>query len=97
MNDVITLSTVYRKIYWSTCSDDAAGRKIVAANMDGTNAESLVTDRLRCPTNLRLDIPLQTLYWVEPELHLIQSIRVDGSRRKVSVDVILISMKMLCR
>ena len=64
---------------------------IVAAKLDGTKAKQLVTNQVWCPTNLRLDLPLQTLYWVEPEMHVIESIKTDGTNRRVSCDSCIVS------
>jgi len=52
--------------------------------MDGSNVRTLVADGVRCPTSLRIDLPLRRLYWTEHELNVIDSISVDGTNRRVS-------------
>jgi len=58
-------------------------RRIVEASMDGSNIRTLVSDEVRCPTSLRIDLPLKRLYWTEHELNSIDSISVDGTSRRV--------------
>ena len=71
-------------MYWSECGTAPSMRRVVEASMDGSNIRTLVTG-VRCPNNLRLDLPLRRLYWSEHELNIIDSIRVDGTSRRVRI------------
>ena len=73
----------YSKVYWSECSSVLSMRRIVEASMDGSNIRTLVSSGVRCPSSLRLDLPLRRLYWTEHQLNIIDSIRVDGTSRRV--------------
>jgi len=70
-------------MYWSECGTSASMRRIVEASMDGSNIRELVNDGVRCPTSLRLDLPLGRLYWAEHELNVIDSVAVEGTNRRV--------------
>lgn len=74
---------VYRKMFWSECGSVPTSRRIVSASMDVTNIRTLVADVLQCPISLHLDLPSARLYWAEHQLNYIDSIGVDGTRRRV--------------
>jgi len=68
------------KLYWSECG---TSRKIESSNLDGSNVRTLAArNNIQCPTSLFIDQPLQTLYWVDPELQLIESVSTNGSNRR---------------
>jgi len=52
--------------------------------MDGSNIRTL-TDSVRSPVSLRLDLPLLRLYWAESDLNQMDSVAVDGTKRMVRV------------
>jgi len=70
-------------MYWSECGKVSSARRIMEASMDGSNIRTLVTDGVRCPTGLHIDLPLDRLYWADPDLNLIDSISLDGTKRRV--------------
>jgi len=51
--------------------------------MDGSNVRTLVGDGMRCATSLHVDLPTARLYWADQELNVIDSIGVDGTKRRV--------------
>ena len=66
-------------MYWSTGGLYQAS--IEKASMDGTNKEILHNTTLY-PHALTLDIPSQTLYWVDSASGTVESSAVDGSNRR---------------
>lgn len=67
-----------RKLFWSEWSPT----RILMSNMDGTEMTSLVDGGLGVVTRMVVDLPLTTLYWIDPQQHVIASVDYDtGSRR----------------
>ena len=64
------------KMYWV----DQAIAKIQRANLDGSEVEDLVTNGLREPTDLALDIDGGKMYWSDRLTGKIQRANLDGSR-----------------
>jgi len=56
---------------------------IAQAGMDGQNMSLLVTN-LEWPNSVSIDYPNSRLYWVDIKLMLVESIRLDGTDRRVS-------------
>ena len=71
------------RMYWS---DWGKKPMIAVANMDGTNAHPLVTDDIHWPNGVTLDWPNERIYWVDAKLKKIDSIKFDGTGRKVILD-----------
>ena len=71
------------KLYWSECGTAAEARRIMTASMDASSVRALVADRLRCPISLHTDLPSARLYWAEHDLNTIDSIGLDGTKRRV--------------
>ena len=64
------------KIYWT----DPGAKKIRRANLDGSQAEDLVTRGLDYPSGLALDTAGEKIYWTDPGNRRIQRANLDGSR-----------------
>lgn len=71
---------VFSKMYWSDWEKPA---EIAVSYMDGSNGESFVTSDLHWPNGLTIDFPNERLYWTDAKKMSIESIRLDGTGRKV--------------
>lgn len=58
---------------------------IVVAGMDGKNIRIFVSENLGWPKSMTIDYPTDRLYWLDAKLMIIESIRLDGTDRRVSV------------
>ena len=67
-------------MYWSTVGNQASIEK---ASMDGTNREIIHNTTLSFPYALTLDIPTQTLYWVDSASGRVETSAVNGSNRRL--------------
>lgn len=68
-------------MYWS---DWGKRPEIAQASMDGTDDTSFVANNISWPNGLALDRPNGRLYWTDAKLSTIESIKLDGSGRRVS-------------
>lgn len=69
------------RMFWT---DAGSAPKIEVSWMDGSKRKPLITDVIRHPTGLTIDYAMDhTLYWVDTKLNTIESMRHDGSQRKV--------------
>lgn len=72
-------------MYWS---DWAKPAEIAVSYMDGSNDESFLTSDLQWPNGLAIDFPNGRLYWTDAKKMSIESIRLDGTGRRVSYKMI---------
>lgn len=68
-------------MYWC---DWGSKPHIAQAGMDGRDMSLFVTDNLAWPNSATIDYPSNRLYWVDAKLRLVESIRLDGTDRRVS-------------
>lgn len=69
------------KMYWSEWGTNPT---IAVAYMDGTQAKTLISEKLGWVNGLTLDWPNERLYWLDARHKVIESSRLDGSdRRKI--------------
>lgn len=68
-------------MYWSEWGSNP---RIAVAGMDGKNNSILVYKNLESPNSITIDYPNDRLYWVDAKLKIIESIRLDGTDRRVS-------------
>lgn len=68
-------------MYWSDWEKPA---KIAVSYMDGSNDQSFVSNDLHWPNGLAIDFPNERLYWTDAKKMTIESIRLDGTDRRVS-------------
>jgi sugar lactone lactonase YvrE len=54
------------------------------AGMDGSRREIFISTQIHFPNGLAVDYPNSRLYWVDAKLLVIESVRLDGSDRRVS-------------
>ena len=62
-------------MYWTDSSTD----KVQRANLDGSDVRDIVTDGLRTPTNIALDMNADKVYWTDSGTDTIQRAHLDGS------------------
>lgn len=67
-------------MYWTDWGDMPM---IAVSNMDGSESKPLVTENVGWPNGLTLDWPNERLYWVDAKTRKIESIRLDGTDRRV--------------
>lgn len=67
-------------MYWS---DWGAKPEIAKANMDGSQDISFVSNSIGWPNGLAIDSPNERLYWTDAKQHTIESIKLDGTDRRV--------------
>ncbi|KYN07112.1 Vitellogenin receptor, partial [Cyphomyrmex costatus] len=76
----LVLSPTHGKMYWSDWGPRAC---ITVAGMDGKNIRKFVCNNLKAPRSLTIDYPTNRLYWVDMKLKRIESIRLDGTDRRL--------------
>lgn len=69
-------------MYWS---DWGARPEIAKAKMDGSNDKAIVIENIKWPNGLALDYSNDRLYWVDGKSSWIESVKLDGSHRQVSI------------
>lgn len=67
-------------MYWT---DWGKPSEIAYAEMDGRNAKPFLRDDIGWPNGLALDYPNSRLYWTDAKKFTLESIRLDGTERKV--------------
>ena len=80
--EYFTLDRQNDKIYWTTSSPNTVRR----ADLDGSNAEDLVTGNLGTPQGIALDRSSGHLYWADPTNGVIRRARLDGSQPETVVE-----------
>jgi sugar lactone lactonase YvrE len=53
------------------------------AGMDGSKQKVFISTKLHFPNGLAIDYHNSRLYWVDAKLLVIESVRLDGSDRRV--------------
>ena len=71
-------------------TDWGSSKKCIGVlGMDGTNRRNLVTEGLEWPNGLALDDALDRVFWADAKLDIVESIRLDGSDRRIVLDSIV--------
>ncbi|GAB1865448.1 Putative vitellogenin receptor [Camponotus japonicus] len=81
----IVLLPIKGIMFWS----DVGVSHIGIAEMDGKNSSSFITENLGWPVSLTIDYPNNRLYWLDKRKNVIESIRLDGTDRRVVLDDII--------
>nr|UVT84832.1 vitellogenin receptor [Lasioderma serricorne] len=79
----IVLDSVSGQMYWT---DWGKHPEIGKANMDGSEDISFVTNQIFWPNGLAIDSPNERLYWTDAKHDMVQSIRLDGTDRRVVLE-----------
>lgn len=61
------------------------------AGMDGTNSRLFVTENIEWAQSLTIDYPNNRLYWLDIKMAIVESIRLDGTDRRVGVYSLLLT------
>lgn len=75
-------------MFWSDWGDKP---KIERAGMDGSHRTAIITDTVRWPNGLTLDLVMDRIYWIDAKLNLVGSADLDGANSRV----VLYSPEML--
>ncbi|XP_040568074.1 low-density lipoprotein receptor-related protein 8 isoform X1 [Lepeophtheirus salmonis] len=67
-------------MFWSDWGEDP---KIERAGMDGSHRETIISETLRWPNGITLDLVLDKLYWIDAKLNIVGSSDLDGSNSRV--------------
>jgi hypothetical protein len=67
-------------MFWA---DWGSKPNIAKAGMNGHEPHTFVSDDLQWPSSITVDYGNKRLYWADAKYHFIESIRLDGSDRKV--------------
>lgn len=59
---------------------------VSTASMDGTLNRALITQNVYSPNGLTVDWPNDRLYWVDAKFQSIESCRLDGSDRRLTIE-----------
>ncbi|XP_011694235.1 PREDICTED: vitellogenin receptor-like [Wasmannia auropunctata] len=78
----IVLLPTRGEMYW--CDWGGSKPHISVAGMNGKNIRIFVSESLGWPKSMTIDYPNDRLYWVDAKLKIIESIRLDGTDRRVS-------------
>ncbi|XP_046386301.1 vitellogenin receptor-like [Ischnura elegans] len=82
----ITLIPQQGYVFWT---DWGQKPMIARAGMDGSDPVAFVDRDLQWPNGLALDYPAERLYWVDAKLMIIESIKLDGTDRRIILKGIL--------
>jgi hypothetical protein len=74
----LTVDPIAGKLYWSECG---TSHRIESSSLDGSNIRTLAAHNIKCPASLVIDQPQQILYWVDPELQLIEAVSTQDAVR----------------
>ena len=69
------------RIFWTTLG--VLHARIESAALNGTGRRVLVQSKIIWPTDLCIDYPNRRLYWTDEKKRTVESIRLDGSDRRV--------------
>ena len=89
MTDIHACFSSY--MYWTdwVLRPSEVKAKIEKSTLDGNHRVVLVNTSIQWPNSITLDYVTKRLYWTDAYFDRIESIRVDGSDRKVSAGVFL--------
>ncbi|KAJ8934130.1 hypothetical protein NQ314_013589 [Rhamnusium bicolor] len=82
----ITLNVNDGDMYWT---DWGKPSEIAYSLMDGSSDKSFVSDDIHWPNGLALDYPNQRLYWTDARKMSLESIRLDGTDRRIVLEGIV--------
>lgn len=57
--------------------------KIEIATLSGNMRQVLVSKNIRWPSGLAYDAPAKRIYWADPKIDVLDSIKIDGTDRKI--------------
>lgn len=72
-------------MYWTDWGNPA---EIAHSLMDGSDAKSFISTDIHWPNGLALDNPNSRLYWTDAKKMTIESVKLDGSDRRVRTFIV---------
>lgn len=66
-------------MFWSDWGEKP---RIERAGMDGSHREAIITENVRWPNGITLDLVLDRIYWIDAKLNLIGSADLDGANSR---------------
>jgi hypothetical protein len=66
-------------MFWSDWGDKP---RIERAGMDGSHRSAIVTESVRWPNGLTLDLVMEKIYWIDAKLNLVGSADLDGANSR---------------
>ena len=69
----------YSWIFWSDWGENP---RIERAGMDGSHRQTIISDTVRWPNGLTLDLVMERVYWIDAKLNLIGSSDLDGANSR---------------
>ena len=80
---LIVLDVFQSLLFFFDCGNSKHRKcKIVRSGQDGLNRKLLVFNSIRNPIGLTINVATQTLFWFEPDIHSLVSIKYDGQNKK---------------
>ena len=69
----------FRWMFWS---DWGKRPKIERAAMDGSHRSTIISESVRWPNGITLDLVMERIYWIDAKLNLIGSADLDGANSR---------------
>ena len=69
-------------MFWSDWGENP---KIERAGMDGSHRSVIISETVRWPNGLTLDIVMNKVYWIDAKLNLVGSADLDGSNSRYAL------------
>ena len=66
-------------MFWTDWGKHIIGK----AGMDGSNPKAFISSNIDYPNGIAIDYHNSRLYWVDAKLAVIESVKLDGSDRRV--------------
>ncbi|XP_017771582.1 PREDICTED: putative vitellogenin receptor [Nicrophorus vespilloides] len=82
----IVLNPLEGEMFWS---DWGKKPKIAKSKMDGTQDITFVSNNIGWPNGLTIDYPNERLYWTDAKTMTLESIRLDGTDRRIVLEEIV--------
>lgn len=57
---------------------------IATSGMDGSNPRPFISDSIHWPNDVTVDYFGSRLYWIDAKLKIIETVKLDGTDRRVS-------------
>ena len=68
---------------------------IMISNMDGTKKRTLASANVKIPSDVTFDYESDLVYWIDSGMDRIESVKIDGSGRKVNSSLSFCSFNFL--
>ena len=79
----VTLSRLKGPFFsWMFWSDWGEKPRIERAGMDGSHRSAIITETVRWPNGITLDLVMERIYWIDAKLNLIGSADLDGANSR---------------